>query len=45
MHWSVQSGLGDVAWTSMAFDGGSALEFSSKLVAVLSHKQGFMKMF
>jgi len=29
----------------MAFDGGNALELSSKLVAVLSHKQEFIEVF
>jgi len=29
----------------VAFDGGSAFEFSSKVVAVLSHHRGFVEVF
>jgi len=29
----------------VAFDGGSAFEFSSKVVAILSHQRGFVEVF
>lgn len=42
-------GLDDVADGGLddlvAFDGGSAFEFSSKIVAVLSHQRGFVEVF
>ena len=48
MHRSAP-GLGEVADSGLddlaAFNGGSTLEFSPKIVTVLSHEQGFVEVF